>query len=204
MFASVKWNARWSMSHERRWIPAFAGTTIVLRKPSPIRQSREAHRCHSRKSNIFVIPAKAGIQRLLYERHWVPAFARTTIVLRKPLSIRQPRKIHLRHSRESNIFVIPAKAGIQRRWHERHWIPAFAGMTIVLWVQTPQSAQRNTHRRPPPSASASAWSKDYPKSPAKESSPHVQRTRLRMSTTSHAAPTSTVTTWKHSPRPERW
>jgi hypothetical protein len=26
----------------------------------------------------FVIPAKAGIQCLLYERHWVPAFAGTT------------------------------------------------------------------------------------------------------------------------------
>jgi len=27
----------------------------------------------------FVIPAKAGIQCLLYERHWVPAFAGTTV-----------------------------------------------------------------------------------------------------------------------------
>jgi hypothetical protein len=26
--------------------------------------------------------------------------------------------------------VIPAKAGIQRRSYKRHWIPAFAGMTI--------------------------------------------------------------------------
>jgi len=28
-----------------------------------------------------VIPAKAGIQRLSLERHWVPAFAGTTILL---------------------------------------------------------------------------------------------------------------------------
>jgi len=26
-------------------------------------------------------------------------------------------------------FVIPAKAGIQSGTYERHWIPAFAGMT---------------------------------------------------------------------------
>jgi hypothetical protein len=30
-------------------------------------------------STQFVIPAKAGIQRLLDERRWVPAFAGTTI-----------------------------------------------------------------------------------------------------------------------------
>jgi len=41
-----------------------------------------------RESNVFVIPAAfspresgEGIQRLLYERHWVPAFAGTTINL---------------------------------------------------------------------------------------------------------------------------
>jgi hypothetical protein len=28
--------------------------------------------------------------------------------------------------------VVPAKAGTQRRWVERRWIPAFAGMTPTL------------------------------------------------------------------------
>jgi hypothetical protein len=28
--------------------------------------------------------------------------------------------------------VVPAKAGTQRRWFERRWIPAFAGMTATL------------------------------------------------------------------------
>jgi hypothetical protein len=31
----------------------------------------------------FVIPEKAGIQCLLSERRWVPAFAGTTLVLRE-------------------------------------------------------------------------------------------------------------------------
>ena len=31
-------------------------------------------------------------------------------------------------------YVIPAKAGIQRLFGERHWIPAFAGMTRVTRV----------------------------------------------------------------------
>jgi len=26
-------------------------------------------------------------------------------------------------------IVVPAKAGTQWRWYQRHWIPAFAGMT---------------------------------------------------------------------------
>jgi hypothetical protein len=29
-----------------------------------------------------------------------------------------------------NTVVIPAKAGIQWRSHQRHWIPAFSGMTM--------------------------------------------------------------------------
>jgi hypothetical protein len=31
--------------------------------------------------------------------------------------------------------VMPAKAGIQKR---RNWIPAFAGMTIAVWLQPSQ------------------------------------------------------------------
>jgi len=31
---------------------------------------------------MIVIPAKAGIQRLLYERRWVPAFAGTTPIIK--------------------------------------------------------------------------------------------------------------------------
>ena len=30
------------------------------------------------------------------------------------------------------ITVVPAKAGIQRLLCKRHWIPAFAGMTVRL------------------------------------------------------------------------
>jgi hypothetical protein len=33
--------------------------------------------------HYMVIPAKAGIQCLLYQRRWVPAFAGTTPVLQK-------------------------------------------------------------------------------------------------------------------------
>jgi len=29
-------------------------------------------------------------------------------------------------------LVVPAKAGTQWRWSERHWIPAFAGITDVV------------------------------------------------------------------------
>jgi hypothetical protein len=43
----------------------FAGTTTM--------DSRAT------KTYLPVIPAKAGIQYLLYERRWVPAFAGTTI-----------------------------------------------------------------------------------------------------------------------------
>ena len=32
---------------------------------------------------------------------------------------------------ESTTGVVPAKAGTQRRWSKRHWIPAFAGMTML-------------------------------------------------------------------------
>jgi hypothetical protein len=38
----------------------------------------KAHHRHSRESTPFVIPAKAGIQCLLDQRRWVPAFAGTT------------------------------------------------------------------------------------------------------------------------------
>ena len=40
------------------------------------------------------------------------------------------------HDSNQTIPVIPAKAGIQRLYWLRHWIPAFAGMTNccnVLW-----------------------------------------------------------------------
>ena len=30
--------------------------------------------------NTVVVPAKAGTQRLLYERHWAPAFAGATVL----------------------------------------------------------------------------------------------------------------------------
>jgi hypothetical protein len=39
-----------------------------------------------------------------------------------------------RLSRENCDIVIPAKAGIQRLCYERHWIPAFAGMTRVFFA----------------------------------------------------------------------
>jgi len=43
-------------------------------------------------------------------------------------------------------IVIPAKAGIQRLFHERHWVPAFAGTTGVLrslrWIGTLQGGGR--------------------------------------------------------------
>src|ERR1022692_21040 len=51
---------------------------------------RKATCRHSREGHNIVIPAKAGIQRLLNERHWVPAFAGTTqIGNRRHLAMRK-------------------------------------------------------------------------------------------------------------------
>jgi hypothetical protein len=38
-------------------------------------------------------------------------------------------------------FVIPAKAGIQRLLYERHWIPAFAGMTTSWKIVAERESQ---------------------------------------------------------------
>src|SRR5450755_3589943 len=46
-------------------------------------------------------------------------------------------------------FVIPAKAGIQRLLYERHWIPAFAGMTIVSDPHSADPSQARDSPHPP-------------------------------------------------------
>jgi hypothetical protein len=35
-------------------------------------------------------------------------------------------------------FVTPAQAGVQLLWLRRHWIPAFAGMTVVPYFIGPE------------------------------------------------------------------
>jgi predicted secreted Zn-dependent protease len=81
-------------------------------------------------ARYLVIPAKAGIQR-----RWTPAFAGVTAVVgvhRANVSD-VPRLDRGTHrdacAMAARYLVIPAKAGIQRRW-----TPAFAGVTAVVGV----------------------------------------------------------------------
>lgn len=68
-------------------------------------------------------PAGGPIYPLAQGASWTPAFAgeETVDTALSPLTL---------------TTVIPAKAGIQRYNHQRKrlWIPAFAGMTIVVLV----------------------------------------------------------------------
>src|SRR6266849_1162072 len=47
-----------------------------------------------------------------------------------PIMPKAPASVNVAAPRRLLTFVFPAKAGTQRHWYKRHWIPAFAGMTI--------------------------------------------------------------------------
>src|SRR5680860_1365603 len=48
------------------------------------------------------------------------------------------------------MFVMPAQAGIQCLCRERRWIPAFAGMTVIFFIQLEKIPHRIQHARTPP------------------------------------------------------
>jgi hypothetical protein len=84
----------------------------------------------NREFALFVIPAKAGSQRLSIDS-WMPAFAGMT----GPTNVARMERTGIRGTsvqdmptRQLTLFVIPAKAGIQRLY-AASWMPACTGMT---------------------------------------------------------------------------
>jgi hypothetical protein len=115
-------DARFPPSRERRWIPAYAGTTVTWELHSPSARTRQLNRFQQNAAPCL--------------RH-----SRQNVRIAQSSSSKWPSMARRWGSAEASTPVIPAKAGIQclrgttrvagfPPSRERRWVPAVAGTTL--------------------------------------------------------------------------